>query len=437
MTIIVDTIFLSILIIANGFFSMAEFALVSSRKTRLKQLASEGNTGAKAAIELMEDQTSFLSSIQIGITLVGICTGAYGGAKFSQILEPYFSSIPMIGDYSSAISLTIIILIITYFSIVIGELVPKRIGLANPEKIACTIAPVFVLITRIFTPFSYLTSGLTHILVKVLGISASKNPDIIEEEIHFLLEEGTESGIIDEAEQDIVESVFEFGDSKIVDLMIPRPDIIALDIDNPLSDNIEIMKNSNHTRYPVYKDALDSVVGVVSVRDIWVYSQTNAFTDLVPVLKEILVVPDHINALELVRKFKTATSPLAVIIDEYGSVIGMITLHDLLEALIGDFSRVDNDEEHPLVVKRHDNSWLVDGRTSPEELYELTGIDCTDESTKGYFRTMAGFILYVTGNIPEEGESIPWNGYEYEVIDMDGHRIDKILVTPLSSPDEE
>ncbi|NLV26761.1 MAG: HlyC/CorC family transporter [Methanomicrobiales archaeon] len=437
MTTIIDIIILVFLIIINGFFSMAEFALVSSRKIKVKQLVTEEKPGASAALALMEDQNSFLSSIQIGITLVGICTGAFGGARFSGLLEPLFEKIPYISPYSSSISLAAIILCITYFSIVIGELVPKRIGLANPEKIACAIAPIFVLITRIFSPFSYLTSRLTNTLVKVFGISHTSSPEVIEEEIHLLLEEGTESGIIDESEQDMVESVFEFGESQIVDLMIPRPDITALDIDDPLSKNIEIMENSGHTRYPVYKDTLDSIIGVLSIRDLWVYSQKNADIELLNVTKEILVVPDHLTALDLIHRFKTATSPLAIIIDEYGSVIGLITLHDLLEALVGDLSRVDQEEEQPLVTKRHDGSWLVDGRTSPEQLCELTGITCSEESVKGVFRTLAGFILYKTGRIPVEGDVLSWDGYQFEIMDMDGHRIDKILITPLPPSADE
>ncbi|QXO94149.1 hemolysin family protein [Methanospirillum purgamenti] len=430
MTTSIDIIILFLLIIVNGFFSMAEFALVSSRKIKLKQLASEGKTGAHAALGLMEDQTSFLSSIQIGITLVGICTGAYGGATFSHVLEPFIENIPFIGTYSQAISITGVILVITYFSIVIGELVPKRIGLANPEGIACTIAPVFVLITRIFAPFSYLTSGLTHLLVKIFGISDQKTPDIIEDEIHLLLEEGAESGVIDETEHNMMESVFEFGDRPIDDLMIPRPDIIAIDIDDEPSKNLDIMRNSKHTRYPVYRDTLDSIIGIISIRDLWTYSQSHQTIDLSKVIQEILVVPNQITALDLIHRFRNATSPLAIVVDEYGSVVGLITLHDLLEALVGDLSKVDNEEEIELVTRRHDGSWLVDGRTTPEELYELTGISCIEDSARGFFKTMAGFMLYQTGSIPKEGETIVWDNYSFEIVDMDGHRIDKILITP-------
>lgn len=437
MTVTVDIIIVILLIIANGFFSMAEFALVSSRKIRLKQLATDGNTGAGAALTLLEDQTSFLSSIQIGITLVGICTGAYGGATFSPLFEPIFAQIPLIGDYSSAISMTIIILVITYFSIVLGELVPKRIGLSNPEQIACKIAPIFLFITHLFRPISYLTSGLTNLLVKILGISETSSSDVIEEEIHMLLEEGAESGVIDEAEQDMVESVFEFGDCNIMDLMIPRPDIIALDIDEPIQKNIEIMKKSHHTRYPVYNGTLDSIIGVVSIRDLWAQAQSETDIDLKKVVQEILVVPEQLTALELIRKFRDATSPLAVIIDEYGSVIGLITLHDLLEALVGDLSKVDQEERHPQITMRSDGSWLVDGKTDPEELKEHIGFDCGEEAEKGTFRTLAGFILFISGTIPEEGEIVTWHEYTFEIIDMDGHRIDKVLVTRLPPQEED
>ena len=429
MAVIIDLITLTFLIIVNGFFSMAEFALVSSRKIRIKQLESEGKPGARAVLSLIEDQNSFLSSIQIGITLVGICTGAYGGAIFSHALEPAFRVIPVIGSYSEVVSFTLIILIITYFSIVIGELVPKRIGLANPEEIACFVAPVFMLIIRIFYPVSFLTTGMTNFLVRMLRIHEIPSSEIIEEEIHLLLEEGAETGVIDKTEHDMVESALGFGDLRVVDLMIPRPDIIAIDCEDPLSKNIGIMRSSQHTRYPVYKGSLDAIIGVLSVRDLWAYSQSEQDLELSSVIQEILVVPNQLTILELIQRFRTATCPLAVIIDEYGSVTGLITLHDLLEALVGDLSRVDHEAEIPKITKRHDGTWLVDGRTSPEELYEVTGVDCIEESRNGFFRTMAGFILYLTGNIPKEGDTVPWNEYTFEIVDMDGNRIDKILIS--------
>lgn len=430
MTVLIDIIILLILILANGFFSLSEFALMSSRKMRLKQMASDGNSGASAALTLVEDQTTFLSSIQIGITLVGICTGAFGGASFSPYLEPLFRTIPIIGEYSEFTSLIFIILVITYFSIVIGELVPKRIGLALPESISCSVSPIFIWITRIATPFSYLTSGLTNIIMKITGITKESSPDHIEEEIHLLLEEGAESGVIDESEQNLVENVFDFGDSLIVDLMIPRPDIIGLNIEDDLKDNLDIMQQARHTRFPVYRGTLDHIVGVVSVRDVWAYTRENQDKDLSAVIQDIVVVPNQINALELIKIFRSATSPVAVIVDEYGSVIGLITLHDLLEALVGDLSGVDHEEESPGIIQREDGSWLVDGRTTPEELFETTRIDCMKEEDKGNFRTIAGFILYETGGIPKEGDVISYEGNRFEIVDMDGHRIDKVLITP-------
>jgi len=432
MSVFIDIIIVVLLIVVNGFFSMSEFALVSSRKIKIKQMVTENRPGSKAALTLMEDQTSFLSSIQIGITLVGICTGAFGGATFSHLLEPFISGIFIIGDYSSIISMTTVILVITYFSIVIGELVPKRIGLANPEKIACTVAPLFILITRVFSPVSLLTSGLTKIIVKILRLSHSSSSDLIEEEIYLLLEEGTESGVINEDEQDMVENVFFFGDSKITDLMIPRPDIVALDIEDPIQTNIEIMKKCNHTRYPIYNRKLDTIIGILSIRDLWIHSQTEQTVDISDVMQDILVVPDNLTALDLLKRYREATSPLAVIIDEYGSVIGMITLHDLLEALVGDLSRVDNEELHEKIVMRSDGSWLVDGKTSLDDLEEYTGIVSIDEINRGAFRTVAGFVLFEFGKIPKEGDIITWKEYNFEIVDMDSHRIDKVLVSRKS-----
>lgn len=428
MSVYIDLIVVILLILANGFFSLAEFALVSARTVKLRQMASDRISGADAAMRLAEDQTTLLSAIQIGITLVGICTGAFGGAAFAQELEPFFRGIPGIGAYSDLISLVTIVLVITYFSIVIGELVPKRIGLSWPEDIACRVAPSVTLITRISTPVSYLTSGLTNLIMSVIGPDKNDSPEVIEEEIHMLLEEGTEAGVIDKAEQKIVESVFELSESRIVDLMVPRPDIVALNIEDPMEENRKIMQETGHTRYPVYRGSLDSVIGVVSVRDLWAHISTGHQEDLSSVMQEIVVVPKQITALELLRRFRTATSPLGVIIDEYGSVVGMITLHDLLEALVGDLSRVDHEEEVPRIVRRTDDSWLVDGKTTIDELHEMTGIECVDQDNRGHFRTLAGFILNESGKIPREGEILRWKGLQFKVVSMDGHRIDKILI---------
>jgi putative hemolysin len=429
MILIFDIIILILLILANGFFSLSEFAMVSSRKVKLKQMAEDKRAGADTALLICDDQTNFLSSIQIGITLIGVCTGAYGGATFAQYLEPYFKEIPLIGEYSHIFSMVIIILVITYFSIVIGELVPKRIGLAEPEIIACRIAPVFLIISRISSPFSYLTSGLTNFIIKLTGFSKVSSSDVIEEEIHLLLEEGAESGVIDETKQDMVESVFELDDRQIVDLMVPRPDIIALNSEDSLENNLEIMLKTRHTRYPVYSGNLDSMIGILSVRDLWASSLSGKDLKISEVMKEIVVVPDHISALDLIRKFRESTSPLAIILDEYGSVIGLITLHDLLEALVGDLSLVDQDENEPRIIRRNDGTWLVDGKVTIEELKEKTGIECTDESTKRYFRTIAGFILYQSGEIPSTGDKYTWNNYTFEIVDMDNQRIDKIIIS--------
>ena len=433
----IEILFILVLILINGYFSMAEIALVSSRKVRLEQLASDGDAGAARALQLISSTSRLLSAVQIGITLVAVLTGVFGGATLAERLTVLLSKIAWLAPYAATVSLVIVVLVTTYFSLVIGELIPKKIALNNPEKIASKVSGVMRFVSWLTAPLIHLLSISTDLGLRILGIHPSKDPPITEEEIRVLIDQGTRVGVFGEAEQDMVESVFEFSDSHIVDLMVPRPDIIALDIEDPIETNIEIMKNSNHTRYPIYKGTLDSIIGIVSIRDLWAYAQSDQPADITKVKQDILVVPDQLTALDLIRQFKNATSPLAIIIDEYGSVIGLITLHDLLEALVGDMSRVDNEEEHPLVIKRHDGSWLVDGRTSPEELCEFTGIDCTEESTKREFRTIAGFILYEMGSIPKEGDSVTWHEYEFEIVDMDGNRIDKVLITHTHPPQDE
>lgn len=433
MSVLLEIILICILIILNGFFSMAEFALVSSRRVRLSQLVDKGIRGADRALALSEDPNTFLSTIQIGITLIGILAGAFGGAAIAGKLAPVFSEIPYLGEYSDIVSLLMVVLVITFFTLVFGELVPKRVGLAYPESIASHVARPIQVIATIVAPLNQLASKSTDAVLWFLGSYKPSDQPVTEEDITTLLEEGTQAGVFDEAEQELVESVFRFGDREVISLMVPRPDVIFLDLEDSFEDNRAKILSTGHTRYPVCRGGLDSVLGVISVRDLYAQIVSGNQPDLTCLLQETLVIPEHITAIKLLELFRTATTPLAVIMDEYGTVAGIITLHDLMEAIVGDLSTVDQPDEEPAIIQREDGSWFIDGKLPVEELRTLLDLNILPGEEEGYFRTAAGFIMSELGRVPATGDLIIFNNFRFEVADMDDRRIDKILVSRINS----
>ena len=437
MAVALEIIIIIILILINGLFSMAEFALVSARRVRLVQMAERGEKGSALALKLSEEPNTFLAPIQIGITLVGILAGAFGGAAIAQSIEPHISQIQIIGSYSGIISLLLVVLIITYFTLVLGELAPKRIGLAYPERIAIIVAKPINIFSRIISPLNMVASWATDAILWVFGSHNPPEPGVTEEDITSLLEEGTQAGIFDEAEQELVQSVFRFGDREVTTLMVPRPDVVYLDLEDTFEENTQKILSSGHTRYPVCKGNLDVISGVISVRDLWTQLASGGEPDLKGIVQEALVIPEHISALRVLDLFRTATTPLAVIMDEYGSVAGIITLHDLLEAIVGDLSTVDEPDEEPSIIQRDDGSWFVDGMLPAEELRNLLKLEKLPGEDEGVFRTAAGFVMAELGKIPISGDHFMMKGFRFEVADMDNRRIDKILITPIQSKAKE
>jgi len=429
MAVTLEIFIIIILIILNGLFSMAEFALVSARKIRLQQMVERGEKGADTALSLSEDPNTFLSTIQVGITLVGILTGAFGGAAIATEIEGYFTVVPAMEPYAGIISLFVVVLIITYFTLVFGELVPKRVGLVYPEQISAVVAGPIIIISKIFSPINKLASLLTDAVLWVFNSHAPQDQMVTEEDITSLLEEGTQAGVFDEAEQELVQSAFRFGDREVTTLMAPRPDVVYLDLEDTFEENKAKVLASGHTRYPVCRGGLDSVIGVVSIRDLWSQMVSGEEPDLTLLLQDALVIPEHITALRLLELFRTATTPLAVIMDEYGSVAGIITLHDLLEAIVGDLSTVDEPDEEPGIIEREDGSWFIDGMLPAEELRELLGRESLPGENEGVYRTAAGFVMAELGKIPIPGDHFVMDGIRFEVADMDKRRIDKILVS--------
>ncbi len=421
-----------ILIILNGIFAMSEIAIVSSRKFKLQKMANEGNEKAKTALELANSPNRFLSTIQIGITLIGILAGAFGGATIAEQIGTFFTTIGPLAPYSEIIGVVIVVLIITYLTLIIGELVPKRLGLNNPEKKAAKIAKPMKTLSKISMPVIYILSASTEFVLRILGVKDVKEETITEDEIKLLIEEGTQAGTFEKAEQEIIKRVFSLDDLRVNSIMKPRKDIIWLDI----KDSDEVMQKkiieSERAIFPVGKESLDDFLGVIQVKELINPALKNEPIDIKKFLRKPLLIPESLHALELLKLFKKSGEyvHMALVLDEYGSIEGLITLNDVLEAIVGDIPAIDEPDE-PKAVKRKDGTWLIDGFLSVEKFKYLFDISELPEEESNDYSTMGGFVMVYLGKIPEVAETFKWNGFLFEIVDMDGHQIDKILLTPL------
>lgn len=427
-----EILFIFLLVLANGLFAMSEMAIISSRKARLQQLANKGNFRASAALDLANTPNRFLSTVQIGITLVGILAGAFGGATLSEKLSVYLKSIPLLSPYHQGVSLAVVVLGITYLSLIIGELVPKRMALQHPEAIACMVAIPMGLLSTIASPIVHLLSHSTELLLKLIGIGPSKEPAVTEEEIKILLEQGTQAGTFEEAEQDIVERVFRLGDQQVAVLMTPRPDIIWLDLEDSLAENQRQIVESGCSRYPVCQGTLDEVVGIIHLKDVIANLFSGEPFDLTTDLKQPLFVPESTRALRVMELFKQSGNHLALVVDEYGVIQGLVTLNDVLEAIVGDIPSSDESNE-PQAVQREDGSWLVDGLMAADDFREMFDLFESPDDEKGNYQTLGGFVIMNLGRIPAVADHFSYQGTRIEVVDMDGNRIDKVLVIPPQS----
>jgi putative hemolysin len=432
-----DLVIVLLLILANGLFSMVEFALISARRALLRKRAEGGDAGAGAALELAEDPNRFLSTVQLGITLIGILAGAFGGTRVAAYLEPFFLSIPTTASYAGLASIGIVVLAITFLTLVLGELVPKRIGLHTPVEIASLFSRPMRALSRLASPAVWLVSSSTDLILRLLGIPPHEKPAVTEEEIRSMLEEGRRAGILEAAEQDMMEAVFRFGDRRVEALMTPRPEIVALDLNAPPDENWEKITSGGHTWYPVYRDSLDSIAGVITVRDLLSQVMAGRKPDLASILREPLYIPEGRPALTVLEHLRTSRAHIALVTDEYGTIAGILTFHDIIEAIIGSIPAWDHGKG-PDIVSRDDGSYLIEGILPIEDLRERFGFGPLPEEGEGYYRTIAGFLVYSLGHIPEPGEHVSWNGYRFEVVDMDGKRVDKVLlVPPPASTSEE
>lgn len=425
-----------LLLIANGLFSMSEIALVTARKSRLQELAEKKSARARAALDLASTPNQFLSTVQIGITLVGILAGALGGGVLTEWFAAHLSNISWMAPYSRTIALTIVVLVITYFSVILGELVPKRLALGHPEAIAMFMAPVMRILLKACAPLVHLLSSSTDLVFRIFGKRFDDPKGVTEEEIRTLMRQGTAAGVFEETEQDMVEAVFQLGDKSARALMTPRTQIVWLDKNDSAEPIRAKLTDSGHSRFPVCDGSLDNVLGVVQAKDLLTGYLSSGKIDLTVAMQQAAFVPRSMPALQVVDHIKQSGSHIVLVVDEYGGIEGLLTHHDLLEAIAGDMPFGKTPAE-PKAVQRKDGSWLLDGMMSIDEFKEIFHLENLPGEKRDAFQTVGGFLFTQMGRVPSVSECLDWNGLRFEVVDMDGKRIDKVLVAPLQTPPPE
>ncbi len=419
-----------VLIIANGLFAMSEIAVVSSRKARLQQAADSGSAGARSALALSDNPGRFLSTVQVGISLIGVLSGAFGGATLASRLAPVIEPVPVIGGSAQPIAFAIVVVLITYATLILGELVPKRFGLANPERVAARIAPPMTALARITSPAITLLERSTQLVLRLVPGGDVQEPPVTESEIAVLLDQGTEAGVFVEAERDLIGRVFELGDQRAINVMTPRSEVTWLDLEDPFDINRDLILTSHRSIFPVAMASLDDLRGVVRAKDILAGLQTGEDQDLERYIRPVEFVPEGLPALRLLETFKRASDPMAIVVDEYGGTQGIVTLHDVLEEIVGDIGE-EHHAEDPDAIQREDGSWLIDGMVPVDGFLALLGLPPLPDDEDGDYNTLGGFVLTRTGRIPASGDLFDWHGWRFEVMDMDGNRVDKVLATQI------
>jgi putative hemolysin len=418
-----------LLLVANGVFAMAEIAVVSAKKPRLRRLADQGNRKARIALELAESPNRFLSTVQIGITLAGIFAGAFGGETIAEEIAKALEGVPWAAPYSHAIGLGVVVVFITYFSLVLGELVPKRLGLSNPEGVAMVVALPMNWLSRAAGPVVRFLSVSTEALLRLVGFKPEKEVTVSEEEVRVMMQEGVRAGAFNKVESQIVDSALGLDQLPVREIMTPRPKVIWLNQDDPHDQIWHKIVVSNHSHFPVYEGNRDHTVGVVSVKAIYANLAAGVGVKLKDLMISPLIVPESQTVLQLVETFKQSGKHIALVTDEFGSIAGLVTLNDVMEAVVGEFPS-QGERAKPEAKKRDDGSWLIDAMIGLESVEKaLPGVKFGGEAHSEY-QTLAGFVVKTLGRVPKEGETFEAQGYIFEVLDMDRHRVDKVLVLP-------
>lgn len=423
----IDALIILLLLLVNGFFALAEIAVVSSRKSRLQQLANAGKPGAKTALALANAPTMFLSSVQIGITLVSILAGAFGGAALSGHLAVYLRRIPVLAPYAGPLSFFVIVLLVAYLTIIIGELAPKRMALTDPERYALLVARPMRIISKIAAPLVQFLGWSSDVLLKLFRVRARMEPPVSDEEIRMLFDEGISAGVFERTEKDIVDRLFRLSDRRVNAIMTLRMDIVWLEVHASQEAILNTIVEHDYTAYPVCDEDLDSVIGIVLAKDI-----VRRLVDARPlVLSEMvrkpLVFHESYHALRAIDPLKQSGTHIAIIIDEYGGTQGILTLTDISESLVGEIPSFDE----PDIVQRDDGSLLVDGFLAVDELKSALHLATLPYEEQGNYQTLAGFIMTYLGKVPKVGDSFDWHGLRFEIVDMDGNRLDRVLITRI------
>jgi putative hemolysin len=426
-----ELLVLLLLFFVNGLFSMSEMAVVSSRKARLQQLFDEGRAGAGTALELANNPSHFLSTIQVGITVIGITSGVFGEAKLSVGVAAWLSQWPLIAPRAEGIAVAIVVVGITIGSLLIGELVPKRLALLNPEGVASTVARPMKWLSTLVHPVVRVLSMATEGMLRLLGRVAVASPPVTEEEIRVLMEQGAEAGVFEEHEHELVSRVFRMDDIRVTAVMTPRTDVVYLNLDDSEAEVREQLANAPHSRFPVTRGDLDNVEGIVEVKALLGDLVRGQKIDLTKRVLKPLYLPETLTVTDVLAAFKKHHQTAAFIVNEYGELQGLVTLHDVMEALVGDMGSEDEGGDVD-IVKRDDGSWLIDGGVAVERFKETLDIeDSLPEEDTGSYNTLGGFVMLQLGRVPKTGERFEWGGYRFEVVDMDRNRVDKLLVTRL------
>ena len=429
-----EILLLIALILLNGVFAMSEIALVAARRSRLAKLAEDGDSAADVAIQLHDDPTRFLSTIQIGITSIGILNGIVGEAVLAGPFALWLERQGLDPEISRLVATALVVVVITYVSIVVGELVPKRIGQFNPEGIARLVARPMRLLALLTQPFVRLLSFSTNALLKLLGQRPQAGQSVTEEEIHAMLEEGSEAGVIEQQEHVMVRNVFRLDDRQITSLMIPRADIIYLDVERPMDENLRWIAESDHSRFPVCRGGLHDILGIVNAKQLLHQKLKGDRTDLAAQLQPAVFVPETLNGMDLLSHFRASGTQMVLIVDEYGELLGMVTLQDVLEAVTGEFT--PRNQEDAWAVQREDGSWLLDGLIPIPELKDRLELREVPEEDKGRYQTLSGLMMWLLERLPMTGDSATLEGWRLEVVDLDGKRVDKVLASRLPEPGE-
>ena len=423
------------LIVLNGLFAMSEIAIVTARKSRLTAMAHSGSSTAKAALKLAEDPTQFLSTVQIGITSIGILNGIFGESILAEPLSLWMQSFGISTEISSVVSTVLVVIIVTYVSIVIGELVPKRIGQISAETIACLVSKPMTLLAIVAKPFVWMLSGSTHSLMRLLGFNHQTEDNVTHEDIQAMLQEGSSAGVIEHNEHAMVKNVFRLDERSISSLMVPRSDIVFLDVSESLEDNLRLVMQAPHSRFPVCRNNVDDIVGVVSAKQLLAQSISGKEIHIASLVKPCNYVPDSLSGMELLEHFRTSGSQMVFVVDEYGELKGMVTLQDMMDALTGEFAQDDEDDQ--MVIRRQDGSLLLDGLIPIIDLKDALDIRKLQDEEEGRYQTLNGFLMYELGKIPQTADVVEVAGWRLEIVDMDGKRVDKVLAQRIPYEESE